>query len=73
MRAARKALLHAKNFLLITDNSQVLRLHAGDDPASLLLTMAVHNAEFRYTLEAVLNQANETLDAQGESEEPPID
>ena len=70
MRAARKALLHAKNFILITDNSQVLRLHAGDDPATLLLTMAVHNAEFRYTLEAVLNQAHETLDAESEPDEP---
>ena len=70
MRAARKALLHAKNFLLITDNSQVLRLHSGDDPASLLLTVAVNNAEFRHTLEAVLNQANETLDAESESDEP---
>tara|TARA_B100000497_G_C7552435_1_gene333747 strand:+ start:204 stop:425 length:222 start_codon:yes stop_codon:yes gene_type:complete len=73
MRAARKALLHAKNFLLLTENGQALRLHAGDDPATLLLTMAIHNAEFRYTLEAVLNQANETLDAESESEEPPID
>ena len=70
MRAARKALLHAKNFILITDNSQVLRLHAGDDPATLLLTMAVYNEEFRYLLEAVLNQANETLDAESESDEP---
>ena len=70
MRAARKALLHAKNFILITDNSQVLRLHAGDDPATLLLTMPVHNEEFRYLLEAVLNQANETLDAESESDEP---
>jgi len=70
MRAARKALLHAKNFILITDNSQVLRLHAGDDPATLLLTMAVHNEEFRHLLEAVLNQANETLDAESESDEP---
>ena len=70
MRAARKALLHAKNFLLITDNSQVIRLHAGDDYATLLLTIAVNNAEFRYLLEAVLNQANETLDAESEPDEP---
>ena len=61
MRNARKALLHAKNFLLITENDKAIRLHAGDDPATLLLTLAVHNDEFRYTLEAVLDQANETL------------
>ena len=60
MRNARKALLHAKNFLLITENDKAIRLHAGDDPATLLLTLAVHNDEFRYTLEAVLDQANET-------------
>ena len=71
MRAARKALLHAKNFILITDNSQVLRLHAGDDPATLLLTMAVHNAEFRFTLEAVIEQAHKTLGDNSEREEPP--
>ena len=70
MRAARKALLHAKNYLLITENSEVLRLHAGADPATLLLTLAVHNAEFRFTLEAVLNQANETLNAESEPDEP---
>ncbi len=69
MRNARKALLHAKNFLLITENDKAIRLHAGDDPATLLLTLAVHNDEFRYTLEAVLEQANETLSDQGESPE----
>ena len=46
MRNARKALLHAKNFLLITENDKAIRLHAGDDPATLLLTLAVHNDEF---------------------------
>ena len=71
MRAARKALLHAKNYLLITENSEVLRLHAGADPATLLLTLAVHNAEFRYTLEAVIKQANETIGDNSEREEPP--
>ena len=70
MRNARKALLHAKNFLLITENDKAIRLHMGDDPATLLLTLAVHNDEFRYTLEAVLNQANETLNDQSESDEP---
>lgn len=69
MRNARKALLHAKNFLLITENDKAIRLHAGDDPATLLLTLAVHNDEFRYTLEAVLDQANETLGDKGESPE----
>jgi hypothetical protein len=69
MRNARKALLHAKNFLLITENDKAIRLHAGDDPATLLLTLAVHNADFRHTLEAVLEQANETLSDKGESPE----
>ena len=69
MRAARKALLHAKNYLLITENSEVLRLHAGADPATLLLTLAVHNAEFRYTLEAVIKQANETINDTSEPDE----
>ena len=71
MRNARKALLHAKNFLLITENDKAIRLHAGDDPATLLLTLAVHNDEFRYTLEAVIEQANETLGDNSEREEPP--
>jgi len=70
MRNARKALLHAKNFLLITENDKAIRLHAGDDPAILLLTLAVHNDEFRYTLEAVLDQANETLGDKTEPDEP---
>ena len=69
MRAARKALLHAKNYLLITENSEVLRLHAGADPATLLLTLAVHNAEFRFTLEAVIKQANETINDTSEPDE----
>ena len=69
MRAARKALLHAKNYLLITENSEVIRLHAGADPATLLLTLAVHNAEFRYTLEAVIKQANETINDTSEPDE----
>ena len=73
MRAARKALLHAKNYLLITENSEVIRLHAGDDPATLLLTLAVHNAEFRYTLEAVIKQANETIGNTSEPDESEID
>ncbi len=73
MRAARKALLHAKNFILITDNSQVIRLHSGDDPASLLLTVAVNNAEFRHTLEAVIVQAHETLGNTSEPDESEID
>ena len=71
MRNARKALLHAKNFLLITENDKAIRLHAGDDPATLLLTLAVHNDEFRYTLEAVIEQANETLGDNSERKEPP--
>jgi len=70
MRSARKALLHAKNFLLITENSQVVRLHIGEDPATLLLTLAVHNAEFLHTLEAVIVQAHEALGASGEPEQP---
>jgi len=70
MRNARKALLHAKNFLLITENDKAIRLYAGDDPATLLLTLAVHNDEFRYTLEAVLDQANETLGDQTKPDEP---
>jgi hypothetical protein len=73
MRNARKALLHAKNFLLITENDKAIRLHAGDDPATLLLTLAVHNDEFRYTLEAVIEQANETLGDNSERQEPPTD
>ena len=71
MRAPRKALLHAKNYLLITENSQVIRLHAGDDPATLLLTMAIHNEDFRKTLEAVIEQAHKTLGDNSEREEPP--
>ena len=69
-RNARKALLHAKNYLLITENTQVIRLHTGDDPATLLLTLAVHNVEFRQTLEAVIVQAHEALGDSGEPEQP---
>ena len=72
MRSARKALLHAKNYLLITENSQVIRLHIGEDPATLLLTLAVNNAEFLHTLEAVIFQAHEALGDPGEPEEPSI-
>jgi hypothetical protein len=72
MRSARKALLHAKNYLLITENSQVIRLHIGEDPATLLLTLAVNNAEFLHTLEAVIVQAHEALGDPGEPEEPSI-
>jgi hypothetical protein len=61
MRSARKALLHAKNYLLI-----------GEDPATLLLTLAVNNAEFLHTLEAVIVQAHEALGNPGEPEEPSI-
>jgi hypothetical protein len=70
MRNARKALLHAKNFLLITENAEVVRLHVGQDPATLLLTLAVHNAEFLHTLEAVIVQAHEALGDPGEPEQP---
>ena len=70
MRNARKALLHAKNFLLITENAEVVRLHVGQDPATLLLTLAVHNAEFLHTLEAVIVQAHEALGDNSEPEEP---
>lgn len=70
MRNARKALLHAKNYLLITENSEVVRLHVGQDPATLLLTLAVHNAEFRAILEAVIVQAHEALGNSGEPEQP---
>ena len=70
MRNARKALLHAKNFLLITENAEVVRMHTGPDPATLLLTLAVHNVEFRQTLEAVLVQAHEALGDPGEPEQP---
>ena len=73
MRNARKALLHAKNFLLITENSEVVRLHTGPDPATLLLTLAVHNVEFRQTLEAVIVQANEALGDNSQPEEPEAD
>ena len=73
MRNARKALLHAKNFLLITENAEVVRLHAGQDPATLLLTLAVHNVEFRQTLEAVIVQANEALGDNSQPEEPEAD
>lgn len=72
-RNARKALLHAKNYLLITENSQILRLHTGEDPATLLLTLAVHNVEFRQTLEAVIVQAHEALGDSGEPEQPSDD
>lgn len=70
MRNARKALLHAKNFLLITENAEVVRLHTGPDPATLLLTLAVHNADFRKTLEAVIVQAHEALGDNSQHEEP---
>lgn len=73
MRNARKALLHAKNFLLITENAEVVRLHTGPDPATLLLTLAVHNADFRKTLEAVIVQANEALGDNSQPEEPETD
>jgi len=72
MRNARKALLHAKNYLLITENAEVVRLHAGEDPATLLLTLAVFNEDFRRTLEAVIVQAHEALGDPGEPEEPSI-
>lgn len=70
MRSARKALLHSKNYVLITENSQTIRLHFGKDPATLLLTVAVHNAEFLHILEAVIVQAHETLGDSGEPEQP---
>lgn len=70
MRNARKALLHAKNFLLITENAQVVRLHTGPDPATLLLTLAVHNEQFLQTLEAVIVQAHEALGDSGEPGQP---
>ena len=73
MRNARKALLHAKNFLLITENAEVVRLHTGPDPTTLLLTLAVHNVEFRQTLEAVIVQANEALGDNSQPEEPEAD
>lgn len=73
MRNARKALLHAKNFLLITENAEVVRLHTGHDPATLLLTLAVHNVEFRQTLEAVIVQAHEALGDNSQPEEPEAD
>lgn len=70
MRNARKALLHAKNFLLITENAEVVRLHTGPDPATLLLTLAVHNEQFLKTLEAVIVQAHEALGDSGEPGQP---
>ncbi len=73
MRNARKALLHAKNFLLITENAEVVRLHVGQDPATLLLTLAVHNVEFLQTLEAVIVQAHEALGDNSQPEEPQAD
>jgi len=47
-----------------------VRLHTGPDPATLLLTLAVHNAEFLHTLEAVIVQAHEALGDSGEPEQP---
>ena len=70
MRNARKALLHAKNLPPhhgeCRSRSAACRTRSRD----FTLTLAVHNAEFLHTLEAVIVQAHESLGASGEPEQP---